>query len=348
MKELFWVKFNGRTYAGYGDIKSTKNATTEIVEIDEDGVDTISIGKDKWYNRPWYKFQFANALEDAVIKWFGKQASEKIYRAINDSSDCQEAMDKFISSLNVNESYKKRMNESLSGRDRVKFIAKMVDKLTKEPFLYSHEEANDIAIKHADDVSKDWGGYKDMDAYIRADLRQTLTKKDYDAEYGRKNESYKRRIRESMDDYDVNEIAKWIKRTVRWLVSEDCGMGTYDLEHGLAICVGWLDGYDENDETVVHSVSDPSWAIVAGIKVPSSDYMSTDFEFVNFPYFDNGDVWDAMLSIEPNEDYKYLARYLLEEYHDIVKYLDEHNCYIEDDGEIVPYGDEEYEEEDWD
>ena len=112
MKELFKVKFNGHTYAGYGDIKSTKTATTEIVEIDEDVFDTISVGKDKWYNRPWYKFQFANALEDAVIKWFGKQASEKIHRAVNDSSDCQEAMDKFISSLNVRESYKRRIREA--------------------------------------------------------------------------------------------------------------------------------------------------------------------------------------------------------------------------------------------
>lgn len=199
MKELFKVKFNGHTYAGYGYIKSTKNATTEIVEVDEDGADTISVGKDKWYNRPWYRFQFGNALEDAVIKWFGKQASEKIHRAVNDSRDCQEAMDKFISSLNVRESYKRRINESLSGRDRVKFITKMVDKLTKEPFLYSHEEANDIAIKHADNVSKNWGGWEDMDAYIRADLRRILPKKDYDATYGEKNESYKRRIREARE-----------------------------------------------------------------------------------------------------------------------------------------------------
>lgn len=181
------------------------------------------------------------------------------------------------------------------------------------------------------------------DAYemeVAPDTVDTLRRDKFFA--NRTNESYKRRIRESMDDYDVNEIAKWIERTVRWLVSEDCGMGTYDLGRGLAICVGWLDGYDENDNLVIHSTHEPSWAIVAGIKVPSSDYMSTDFEFVNFPYFDNGDIWDTMVSIEPDEDYKYLARYLLEEYYDIVKYLDEHNCYIEDDGEIVSYGDEEH------
>jgi len=155
----------------------------------------------------------------------------------------------------------------------------------------------------------------------------------------------KRKIREAIDNYDVNKIAKWIERTVRWLVSEDCGMGTYDLGRGLAICVGWSDGFGEDDNLVIHSTSEPSWAIVAGIKVPSSDDMLTDFDYVNFPYFDNGDVWDSTVSIMPNEDYKYLAGYLLEEYRDIVKYLDEHNCYIEDDGAIVP---DEDDDDDWD
>lgn len=79
-------------------------------------------------------------------------------------------------------------------RDRTRFITKMVDALVREPYGYSRDEANDIAIKHADDVSTDWCGYGDMDACIRARLRRILPKKEYDAEYGRSyRESYRRR-----------------------------------------------------------------------------------------------------------------------------------------------------------
>lgn len=74
-------------------------------------------------------------------------------------------------------------------RDRTRFITKMVDALVKEPYGYSHEEANDIAIKHADDVSADWCGYGNMDACIRARLRHIMPKKEYDAEYRRQRES---------------------------------------------------------------------------------------------------------------------------------------------------------------
>ena len=90
---------------------------------------------------------------------------------------------------------------------------------------------------------------------------------------------------EKIRNYDVDKMAEKIERAVEDLKIEDMGMWTFELGWNLAICVGWESGYDENDKTVIHSVSEPSWVIVAGIKVPSSDDMRTDYEFLNYPTY---------------------------------------------------------------
>lgn len=125
------------------------------------------------------------------------------------------------------------------------------------------------------------------------------------------------------------QLAKQIKEAVKWLKEEDQGCMTIDLDGTFGVCVGWLDGYDEDDETCVHSKSDPSWCINAGIKVITSDSMRTDYEFINAPYYDSGDVWMTDCSLEPDEDYEELAGYLLKEYR-AMKYLE-----LEVDGRIV-------------
>jgi len=124
------------------------------------------------------------------------------------------------------------------------------------------------------------------------------------------------------------QLASEIKKAVSWLKKEDCGCSTIKLDDKLAVCVGWLDGYDEDDSTCVHSKSEPSWCINVGIKVHISDSMRTDYEYINAPYFDSGDVWSTDVSISKKERYMELASYLLAEYEAMKK------CVIEDDGRI--------------
>lgn len=127
-----------------------------------------------------------------------------------------------------------------------------------------------------------------------------------------------------------NKIAQFIKESVDWLVKNQEGCCRYQLDDHLAIFVGWSGGYDkEKDNTLIQANDDPTYAINVGIKVWTSDYMQTDFDWLNFPYYDDGEVLDMSLSIAPNENYKQLTDELLKWY-DEVK-----NIVLADDGRIL-------------
>ena len=131
------------------------------------------------------------------------------------------------------------------------------------------------------------------------------------------------------------EIRDFIRESVDWLISEDIGCCTLPLDDRLAICVGWLPGYGEEErDDCIQSKDDPDFAINAGIKVYTSDDMRTDYEFINMPYRDNGDVLQTDVSIEPNEDYDALAEYFLKEYESMKDLnMDEDGRIIEDNFE---------------
>lgn len=131
-------------------------------------------------------------------------------------------------------------------------------------------------------------------------------------------------------------IANEIRDAVEWLKEEQTGCSTYKLDNRLAICTGWSDGYDPEDEHVIHDDGNGygTWAIVAGIKVWTSDDLRTDYDFINYPYFESGDVWDTGVSISPNEDYNELADWFLKEYTEMSKYdIDEDGLIHEDSSE---------------
>ena len=122
--------------------------------------------------------------------------------------------------------------------------------------------------------------------------------------------------------YTPNTLAKEIKSAVEWLKEEDCGCVTLKLDGTFAVCIGWSDGFDPDDETVIHSKSSPTCAICAAIKVWTSDDMRTDFDYINAPYYEYGSVYDTEQSIYPgNEDYTWLATHFLNEF-DILRELD--------------------------
>ena len=143
------------------------------------------------------------------------------------------------------------------------------------------------------------------------------------------------------EDYGntVDEIRQFLRETVDWLISSEEGCGTLRLNYRLAVCVGWQEGYDPEDESVIHSTTSPEFGIVAGIKVWTSDDMLTDYEWINAPYYENGEVVDISASISPNEDYNWLARYFTEEY-EKMKDWD-----IDEDGLILSEEPEDEEEE---
>ena len=127
-----------------------------------------------------------------------------------------------------------------------------------------------------------------------------------------------------------NEIAKFIEESVEWLIKEQQGCCHYQLDEHLAIFVGWSAGYgDEKRNDVIQAKDDFDWGINVGLKVWTSDYMQTDYDWINFPYDEDGDVWDMGLSVAPNANYQYLAKSMLEWY-DEVKDLE-----MNDNGMII-------------
>lgn len=128
----------------------------------------------------------------------------------------------------------------------------------------------------------------------------------------------------------LEKIAKFVKESVEWLIEEQQGCCTYKLDDHLAVCVGWSEGYgDEKREDVIQAKDSFDWGINVGIKVWTSDYMQTDFDWLNFPYEENGDVWDMSLSVEPNDNYEELAKSILELYDEVKDFT------LDDSGKIL-------------
>jgi hypothetical protein len=138
----------------------------------------------------------------------------------------------------------------------------------------------------------------------------------------------------------MSKIAQFIKESVEWLVENQEGCCRYQLDDHLAIFVGWSGGYGkEPRKDVIQAKDDPDWGINVGIKVWTSDYMQTDFDWLNFPYYENGEVLDMSLTVAFKDDiadglcesvdYQPLAETLLRWY-DEVKDLK-----IADDGRIL-------------
>lgn len=96
-------EFEGVKYDITGEQSHTRNYNWEEVRIETSDFDSkvVGYGKYKWLNRPWQKFTFASALEQALIDWQGHK--KEAYEAINESSDCLEATNKFIEKISKKE-----------------------------------------------------------------------------------------------------------------------------------------------------------------------------------------------------------------------------------------------------
>lgn len=127
------------------------------------------------------------------------------------------------------------------------------------------------------------------------------------------------------------EVRNYLAEAIDSLKNGDEGCWTHKLDDRLAICVGWEAGFGEElRDDVIQSKTNPDWAIVAAIKVWTSDDMRTDMEYINYPYYRDDDVIDFGVSITPNEDLNNLAEYFVESYNQIRDLeMTEDGCIIE-------------------
>ena len=72
---------------------------------------------------------------------------------------------------------------------------------------------------------------------------------------------------------------------------------------------------------MIHSKTEPTWAICAAIKAWGSDDLRTDLDYIDFPYYEDGSVYDTEQSISPDENYEWISKNFLDEF-DILKEMD--------------------------
>ena len=100
------------------------------------------------------------------------------------------------------------------------------------------------------------------------------------------------------------------------------GCLNFPLSDDLVLAVGWSDGYDMADPDIIKSEKGQrqsgdctcGYAVNAAVKV-RNDADCSDFDFLNFPVYKNGECWDNGISLRPNQtrrEYRKNARWFLE------------------------------------
>lgn len=118
---------------------------------------------------------------------------------------------------------------------------------------------------------------------------------------------------------DKAKIAKFIKDSVNDLMTTDYTNSRYILDDDLAIFVGWSDGYDETpEEGEIYKEDSPTWRPNVGIKV-RNDYDWADYDFLNFPWYPDGEVWDTGVTLNKADDYSSEADWMIKNYPNIVE-----------------------------
>lgn len=203
--ELFKVKFNGHIYNGHGEFNHKGNYNYEKVYIIEDDYDQVGYGKYRYMNRPWQRFDYAEALREAVISWFGKQASKKIEDAIDSSSNCQQAMNKFFGLWD-------RIDEDFDDDDDRPFngiVVEYICPLTVSAMDYDYEEPYEMSPWEANNY--------------KYSIRRALDKE----------HSYDGCDPKSMASYQDNPKVEWVRFDVDRFDGKLCGVVRVGLKEEL-------------------------------------------------------------------------------------------------------------------
>lgn len=126
------------------------------------------------------------------------------------------------------------------------------------------------------------------------------------------------------EKWRAQKAAAFIKESVEWLSSQECGCCTIRLTAATQLAVGWENGFDPEDPSVIHSKPEPTWGICVGIKAIDGDDLKTDFEWLTTPYAADGDNEGEVFSnletsLSPEDDYEKIFEYLIGEYQSLLK-----------------------------
>jgi hypothetical protein len=91
-----------------------------------------------------------------------------------------------------------------------------------------------------------------------------------------------------------------------------------------SIIAGWMEGFSEEySDLLCISAADPEYALCVKIAVNDGRYACPDFEYMDMPVDDSGDVDDTCIALEYDDDPEGLATFLMSEWERITDtYID--------------------------
>ena len=121
---------------------------------------------------------------------------------------------------------------------------------------------------------------------------------------------------------NISKVADFLKEACEHFKNQGEGCYNLPLSEDLVLAVGWSDGYDMKDADIIKSEEGQrqsgdwtcGYAVNAAVKV-RNDADCSDFDFLSYPSYKDGDCWDNGISMRPNQtcrDYRKDARWFLE------------------------------------
>ena len=121
---------------------------------------------------------------------------------------------------------------------------------------------------------------------------------------------------------NISKVADFLKEACDHFKNQGEGFFNLPLSDELALVVGWSDGYDMADPDIIKSEKGQrqngnctcGYAVNAAVKV-RNDADCSDFDFLNFPTYKDGECWDNGITMKPNQtrrEYRKNARWFLE------------------------------------
>ena len=121
---------------------------------------------------------------------------------------------------------------------------------------------------------------------------------------------------------NISKVADFLKEACEHFKNQGEGCYNLPLSEDLVLAVGWSDGYDMADNDIIKSEEGQrqngdwtcGYAVNAAVKV-RNDADCSDFDFLSYPNYKDGDCWDNGISMRPNQtrkEYRKDARWFLE------------------------------------
>ena len=121
---------------------------------------------------------------------------------------------------------------------------------------------------------------------------------------------------------NISKVADFLKEACDHFKNQGEGCFNFPLSEDLVLAVGWSDGYNMADNDIIKSEegqrqsgdSTCGYAVNAAVKI-RNDADCSDFDFLYYPSYKDGDCWDNGISMRPNQtrrEYRKDARWFLE------------------------------------